>query len=166
MKEDSKNLILNRHLEKLPFLVLCYFICYQLRGSIQEVILFCQASCNLAKQEWIYFILVTAIFLVKPSWVNASQGNQIDLVKFFLLPSNQLPIVMAAWSLIHELWFYLIFALLLNFNKRILLPALMLLAGIIDNVSCCFSVRLAWIQIHREPILSLSHRLRERWFGV
>ena len=81
---------------------------------------------------WIYFILVTAIFLVKPSWVNASQGHQIDLVKsFFLLPSNQLPIVMVAWSLIHELWFYLIFALLLNFNKRLLLPTLVLWAVIV-----------------------------------
>lgn len=81
---------------------------------------------------WIYFILVTAVFLAKPSWVNASQGHQLDLVKsFFLLPSNQLPIVMVAWSLIHELWFYLIFALLLNFNKRLLLPALMLWAIIV-----------------------------------
>jgi exopolysaccharide production protein ExoZ len=50
---------------------------------------------------WFYFFLTLAVFLIKPDWVNASQGHQIQLIpSFFLLPSHQLPLVMVAWSLI------------------------------------------------------------------
>jgi len=81
---------------------------------------------------WFYYCLPAAIFLVKPQWVNTSQGHQVNLfTSFFLLPDPHLPIVMVAWSLIHELWFYLVFALLLQFRKRFLLPALFLWGAII-----------------------------------
>ncbi len=75
---------------------------------------------------WFYFILTAAVFLVKPGWVNAAQGHRADLfASFFLLPSHQLPVVMVAWSLIHELWFYLVFSVLLKFEERLLLPWLL-----------------------------------------
>ena len=65
---------------------------------------------------WFYFFITLAVFLVKPEWVNASEENQAQLVtSFLLLPSEQLPLVMVGWSLIHELWFYLVFAGLLLF---------------------------------------------------
>ena len=52
---------------------------------------------------WFYFFLTLAIFLIKPAWVNASQEHQTQLISsFLLLPSDQLPLVMAAWSLSHE----------------------------------------------------------------
>jgi peptidoglycan/LPS O-acetylase OafA/YrhL len=67
-----------------------------------------------------------------PSWVNSSQGNRADLVSsFLLLPSYQLPLVMVAWSLIHELWFYLVFAFLLKFDEKKLFPCLLAWGGII-----------------------------------
>lgn len=75
---------------------------------------------------WLYFFITLAIFLVKPAWVNASQGYQVQLLtSFLLLPSQQLPLVMVSWSLIHEMWFYLVFACLLLFHQRLLLPALL-----------------------------------------
>lgn len=71
---------------------------------------------------WVYSILVLGLFFVKPSLVNSSQGNQVDiLASFLLLPSEILPLVMVGWTLIHEMYFYLIFfiVLLITPEKRI-----------------------------------------------
>jgi len=75
---------------------------------------------------WFYFFLTAAVFLVRPNWVNSSQGHQAELFSsFFLLPDRQPPLVMVAWSLIHELWFYTVFAVLLKFNEKRLLSSLL-----------------------------------------
>ena len=75
---------------------------------------------------WFYYFLTAAVLLVRPGWVNSTQGSQVDLLtSFFLFPDAQLPLVMVAWSLIHELWFYLVFAVLLQFRERLLLPLLL-----------------------------------------
>ena len=90
---------------------------------------------------WLYFFLTAAIFFIKPSWVNSSQGQHVQLVSsFFLLPGNQLPLVMVAWSLIHELWFYLVFAVLLLLHECLLLPALLSWGTIIIVINLVFSV--------------------------
>lgn len=81
---------------------------------------------------WFYFALVLAVLLVKPEWVNASQGNEVRLVSSFLLwPSDRLPLVLVAWSLIHELWFYLVFAMLLKARRNWLAPLLLAWASIV-----------------------------------
>lgn len=68
---------------------------------------------------WVYFLLTLAALWLQPQWVNASQNHHADLLRSFLLwPGEQLPLVMVAWSLIHELWFYLVFALLLRLPRR------------------------------------------------
>lgn len=74
---------------------------------------------------WFYFFLTGIIFVIRPNWVNSSQDHQADLFSsFLLLPGQYLPLVMVAWSLIHELWFYTVFALLLKFNEKRLIPFL------------------------------------------
>jgi peptidoglycan/LPS O-acetylase OafA/YrhL len=81
---------------------------------------------------WFYYCLTAAVFLVRPGWVNATQGHQVDLLASFLLfPGIHLPLVMVAWSLIHELWFYLAFAVLLQLHERMLPPMLLLWAAIV-----------------------------------
>lgn len=81
---------------------------------------------------WFYFALTLAVFLVKPQWVNASQGHEVRLLaSFFLWPTDRLPLVMVAWSLIHELWFYLVFAVLLRFREAWLLPLLLAWAAMV-----------------------------------
>ena len=48
---------------------------------------------------WVYSILVLIVFLLQPSWVNNSLGNQVDILSSFLLfPSRNLPLVMVGWS--------------------------------------------------------------------
>jgi exopolysaccharide production protein ExoZ len=77
--------------------------------------------------------------------VNSSQGNQADLVKSFLLwPSGRLPLVMVAWSLIHELWFYIVFAVILRFNERLLLPFLLLWGAVVITVNTFVTTAGLW----------------------
>lgn len=90
---------------------------------------------------WFYFFITAAIFLVKPAWVNASQGNNAQLVTSFILwPTQQLPLVMVGWSLIHELWFYLVFAVLLLFSQRWLLPVLLFWAALVITGNFIFDL--------------------------
>jgi len=62
---------------------------------------------------WIYSILALIVFLIQPSWVNSSQGNQVNLLaSFLLLPSDKLPLVQVGWTLIHEVYFYIVYFLI------------------------------------------------------
>lgn len=82
---------------------------------------------------WVYSLLVLVIFLLRPSLVNSSQGNQVDiLASFLLLPSETLPLVMVGWTLIHEMYFYLVFFLiLLTFAEKHVIKALLMWAAIV-----------------------------------
>lgn len=80
---------------------------------------------------WFYTILALIIYLINPMWVNSSQGNQVDIfTSFFLLPSSTLPLVLVGWTLIHEIYFYLIFFLILLLSPEKKMPAVILLWGI------------------------------------
>ena len=90
---------------------------------------------------WFYFFLTLTVFFIKPDWVNSSQGHQSQLISsFLLLPSHQLPLVMVAWSLIHELWFYLVFSIFLNFRESFLLPSLLTWGAIIIVINLLVTV--------------------------
>ena len=74
---------------------------------------------------WFYSLLVLAIFLLQPTLVNSSQGNQANLLaSFLLLPQQQMPLLMVGWTLVHEIYFYLIFFLLLFLPQKYLLAGL------------------------------------------
>jgi peptidoglycan/LPS O-acetylase OafA/YrhL len=76
---------------------------------------------------WIYSLVVLAIYLTYPDMVNFSQGGEVNIVSsFLLLPQDQLPLLMVGWTLIHEMYFYLVFALLLLFPERRLIPLLLI----------------------------------------
>jgi len=76
---------------------------------------------------WFYSLLVLVVFLIKPEMVNSSQGGQVNIfASFLLLPQELLPLLAVGWTLIHEMYFYLVFALLLLFPERWLLPLLMI----------------------------------------
>lgn len=77
---------------------------------------------------WVYSILVLVVLIIRPSLVNNSQGNQTDILASFLLwPSETLPLVMVGWTLIHEMYFYLgFFIILLMAPEKNVLKALTL----------------------------------------
>lgn len=62
---------------------------------------------------WIYTLIALMVFLIQPTWINSSQGNQVNILEsVLLLPSNKLPLVQVGWSLIHEVYFYLVYFLI------------------------------------------------------
>ncbi len=74
---------------------------------------------------WFYFFVTLSIFFIKPTWVNNSQNNKFDFISSFLLyPTEIAPLVLVAWSLMYEIYFYLIFAILINFKRKFVLISL------------------------------------------
>ncbi|MCD5972329.1 acyltransferase family protein [Pseudomonas quasicaspiana] len=74
---------------------------------------------------WVYYFLLLVVFLSVPGIINSSQGGEVDLIKsFFLVPNDKLPLLLVAWTLTHELWFYLVFAGLLLLRNRMRLVGL------------------------------------------
>jgi len=81
---------------------------------------------------WFYSIIILCVYLIQPSLVNSSQGNQVNiLASFLLLPQNLLPLVNVGWTLIYEMYFYFVFAVLLFLPKNYLLPGLIGWGGVI-----------------------------------
>jgi exopolysaccharide production protein ExoZ len=76
---------------------------------------------------WVYTTLALLVFLIMPGWVNSSQGGQVDiLASYLLLPNELLPLVQVGWTLIHEIYFYLVFFVLM-----LILPERFLFIGML-----------------------------------
>ncbi len=67
---------------------------------------------------WLYFFITLMVYLVQPGMVNSAHGESNLWRSFLLLPSDKVLLVMVAWSLVFELWFYLVFSVLLFFKER------------------------------------------------
>jgi peptidoglycan/LPS O-acetylase OafA/YrhL len=76
---------------------------------------------------WIFSLPVLAIYVAHPEMVNASQGHQVNILEsFLLLPQNLLPLLGVGWALIHVIYFYCVFTLLLFAPERRLTNLLIL----------------------------------------
>ncbi|MGF9662365.1 acyltransferase [Arthrobacter crystallopoietes] len=68
-----------------------------------------------------YFIVTAAVFAVylwNPSMVNSSQAAPPDpLASFLLLPQPGLPLLLVGWTLVFEMYFYIVFAMGLLVRK-------------------------------------------------
>jgi exopolysaccharide production protein ExoZ len=66
---------------------------------------------------WVVSLVVLAVSLVFPTIVNSSIQGPISIWRSFLLvPQENFPLLAVGWTLIHEMYFYLVFALLLFFR--------------------------------------------------
>ncbi|MGY2168059.1 acyltransferase family protein [Pseudomonas gingeri] len=85
---------------------------------------------------WLYFFITLVVYLLSPTLVNSSHGGSNLLMSFLLLPNERVLLVMVAWSLVFELWFYLVFSLLLALRERWLpvLLAIWALALVLFNL--------------------------------
>jgi exopolysaccharide production protein ExoZ len=69
--------------------------------------------------------LVFVLYLVRPGLVNSSQETPPDvLASFLLLPQEGLPLLLVGWTLVYEMYFYLVFAASLLAPRRLLVPLL------------------------------------------
>ena len=74
---------------------------------------------------WIITLIVLAFFLVVPSFANNKDLSiQHILVSLFLLPQNDKPILDVGWTLIYELFFYLLFSIAIWFKPKYSVPIL------------------------------------------
>ena len=63
---------------------------------------------------WFYSLIILAVSLAAPGMVNSSYDRAPELWRSFLLvPDNVDPLLAVGWTLVHEMYFYLVFALLL-----------------------------------------------------
>ena len=103
---------------------------------------------------WFYSSIILCVYLIQPSFVNSSQGNQVNiLASFLLLPQNLLPLVNVGWTLIHEMYFYIAFAMLLFLPRKYLLAELLAWSGIILVGSLYFfGSNNAFLRIYLNPL--------------
>lgn len=79
---------------------------------------------------WLFTVLALAVLLARPDMLKRSFEAQELLRSVLLLPQDSLPLLMVGWTLIHEMYFYIAFSLLLLFPERKLPWLLLLWAGI------------------------------------
>jgi exopolysaccharide production protein ExoZ len=90
---------------------------------------------------WFFSLVVLALTLLTPNWLRVSPNLRIDLLSSFLLVPNKLyPIIQVGWSLIHELWFYVVFSVFLLFRENRLVPALLVWAHVLIVINVVFNV--------------------------
>jgi len=78
---------------------------------------------------WLFTLAILTLSLLKPSLLNVPVDSAWNIIQSFLLfPQAQFPILKVGWTLVHEIYFYLVFALFLFLPVRWLTKALALWA--------------------------------------
>jgi exopolysaccharide production protein ExoZ len=69
---------------------------------------------------WIYTTVVLVAYLFNPAWINAGSGHRANiLASYLLVPTHRDMLVLQGWSLSYELYFYVVFFLLLFVSERV-----------------------------------------------
>ncbi len=99
---------------------------FQQTGSIRRFIY--HRLMRIYPAYWFYSLIMLAFFLMQQR--QGDNSRMVDITaSFLLLPQNQWPLLVVGWTLIHEIYFYLVFSLLLAFHERWLLPLMILWGG-------------------------------------
>lgn len=68
---------------------------------------------------WLVMLALLPVWLMHPEYFNHYCGNHVDIFRsFFLLPQDYTPLLGVAWTLTHEVYFYLVVSLALRFGPR------------------------------------------------
>jgi peptidoglycan/LPS O-acetylase OafA/YrhL len=79
---------------------------------------------------WIITGLLFGVYLAHPELINSHSDYPPDIVASFLaLPQRGSPLLLVAWSLAYEMYFYFVFTAALSFGRRSFVPVLALWAG-------------------------------------
>lgn len=75
---------------------------------------------------WIFTTVVVVLMALVPSMVNSSYAGQSVLASYLLIPHAQLPVLTVGWTLVHEAYFYVVFAGVIAFVPERFVPAFLL----------------------------------------
>lgn len=75
---------------------------------------------------WIFTTLVVVLMALFPTMVNTSYADQSVLASYLLIPHAQLPVLTVGWTLVHEAYFYLVFASAIAFVPERFVPVFLL----------------------------------------
>jgi exopolysaccharide production protein ExoZ len=97
------------------FFVISGFIMVAVAGRKREPIEFLwRRVTRIYPTYWLVSLIVLATVLIAPTFVNSSITTPISLWRSFLLiPDRTFPLLAVGWTLVHEMYFYLAFAILL-----------------------------------------------------
>jgi exopolysaccharide production protein ExoZ len=126
----------------------------QFQKSKDAFIFLYHRAARIYPPYWFYSLLLLAVFTVRPTWINSAQGNQVDIVSsFLLLPQNALPLLNVGWTLIHELYFYLVFfLLLLVVSGRYLSISLLIWSATVVALNICLENKGPTLQLISHPL--------------
>jgi len=101
-------------------------VAWSLRRGIKAVFEFMFArATRIYPLYWFVTAATFAVWLWKPEIVFSSMAGEPDMLKSVLLvPDDHLPFFAIGWTLIHEMFFYLVFAIALFFKPKFMLPFL------------------------------------------
>lgn len=126
-------------------------------GNINDIINFLLARlARVYPLWWIVLSILAAFWVIKPLWVFGSILEPPNLLLDFVLwPHERPPLLAVGWSLIHEVYFYIVFALFFIAGTRTILKLLIWGACVTG-----FYILMAYGVIPGSPILRLiSHPL-------
>lgn len=107
---------------------------------------------------WLIALAVLAAWMVRPGIITFDPAQTSIIKSLLLLPDQTLPMLKVAWTLIHELYFYLVFGFILLLPRKYLIPALSLWIAFV-----LLGNRMGWGGISPETAL-IFHPLTAEFF--
>ena len=100
-----------------------YYLYHNKFGSLQALKDFLyKRFIRIYPVYWIITLCILLIYFVFPGLGNGSEGEVATIItSLFLLPTGIEPILGVAWSLVHTVFFYLIFSLLFLKSKKMIM---------------------------------------------
>lgn len=104
------------------FFVLSGFIMVAVAGHYTGPVDFLwRRATRIYPTYWLLSLPLVALAIVAPSFINSSVQTPISLWRsFFLIPDTTVPLLAVGWTLVHELYFYLVFSIFLALRIPIL----------------------------------------------
>ena len=133
------------------FFVLSGFIMVAVAGrDVGPLQFLWRRAARIYPSYWLITLLVLAVTMIAPEIVNRSINEPISIWRSFLLfPAHTLPLLAVGWTLVYEMYFYLVFTIFLALRIPVLY-------GLIAWGLVILTVRLAIPnEVAASPVLSL-----------
>lgn len=101
---------------------------------------------------WFYTTIVLVVYLLRPGMVNSGEASSI-WGSYLLWPSDSPFLVAVGWTLVYEVYFYLVFALLFFLPRSFLVGGLLVWAGFVLVLSFWSEAWSVWARCATNPLV-------------